>query len=457
MQVLIALFAIFAFANCAHQFYYAGTTNSSDGGTSPTAPYAIVTAGVCTAGTASGYQKFTINATAISFYYITAMWQDPTVDHGQIQVYSAAFDPVNPCTNLKFEEAASSGGPHAAILDYVTVGLYDVVITTNDAAYAGVFAVHADRSDWVGGTTSDGSNYWNAPDGGQSYCTTSGYYTPYTSHTFTVVVSGYYDVIVYGFNSTDTTVDIIAALYNETHPAFIGTGNFTNPANPCPAGNTFVWSEDDSSTYTKVNQNNYGTAYFSNVWLTLGVNYTMVMSSSYEYENYFFGTWVRPTVTGRLQYDGFLRPDLSSFPCSPSTSSYKYTPVVFTATFSTYVMDNGYGDFDTAACLYSGMNVGTAVVPPAPCPVNWLQCIDTGDIGPLHQLGTTIGANYTIVQTTYSSGGGSIGAEYNLYIYTGVQLGPLPVTTTGVATSGEGSSASAVVASIAVIIAAMLF
>lgn len=385
------------------------------------------------------------------------MWQDPTVDYGQIQVYSAAFDPTNPCTNLKYFDSASSGGPHAAILDYVTIGLYDVVVTTDNAAYAGVFAVHADRSDWIGSTTSDASPYWNYPYPGYDYCSETSYAVPYTYHSFNVAASGWYDILVYGYNSTDTSISLIAALYNETHPAFVGTGNATNPASPCPVANTFVRSEDEDSYYTKINMNNYATAYFSNYWLALGTNYTLVLSSDYSYENYIFGTWVRKTVSGSLEYDGFLRPDLSSFPCSASTSSFKYTPIVFTAAYSTYVVDNGYSSFDTAACLYTGVNVGTAVVPPTPCIATWLQCIDTGDVGPLHQLGTTIGANYTIVQTTYSSGGGSIGADYTLYVYTGVQLGPLPITTTGVATSGEGSAASAIVASIAVIIAAMLF
>jgi hypothetical protein len=469
----IVFLALVAFSQAAHLFYYAGTTNSTDGGTSPTANYAIVdTNGVCTASTtASGYQMFTINSTANpgpTFYWITAIFQAVTVNVAQVQVYNGRYTPATPCGNLTFVAATSSRAPHSSVLVYLTPGFHDVVVTTTNPAAAGVFSVHADRAMW-NATTSDSSPYMYIQNSGSS-CSSSSSIGSYTSYTWTAATTGMIDIVMFSYNSSITTNRFTASLYNTSSAnlAGLGTGNASNPVDLCATGaeNFFQQTVYYETQVNKISQTGYASATFTGVPQVAGQNYTVVFTSYISFENYIYGIWTRPSLLGTLgttqNYDRPVFGSIADGPCVNGSSQYYWFPVVFTAQYNTYVVDNGYSptnNFDTAACLYSGNNVGAPdqSVAPAGCTANWLQCVDTGDIGPLHQLGTTPGRNYTIVQTSFSSSGGSPPANYMLWIYTGVQLGPLPITTTGVETGLLSSSASMIVASLALTFAAFFF
>jgi hypothetical protein len=465
----IVFLALIALSQAAYQqFYYAGTTNDTTGGTSPQANYAIIDInGACTASaTPSGYQMFTINATTNAgptFYWVTAMFQNPTVRYAQVQVYNGRYTPATPCGNITAVKSSSSGAPHVSVLVYLAPGLHDVVVTTTSELYAGVFAVHADRAQWTAATT-NASPYMLQQFTSTSSCGSYSTGSPYVYYQWTAAATEVIDVIAFSYNNTMISNTFVASLYNSSQLAFLGTGNITNPADGC-VNAYWIDAVGEESSYTKISQNYFAAAIFVGVQQVQGQNYTIILSGYNTDENYIYGVLTRPSLQGFLgTQQNYNRPTFGSVSngdtCDNSSSTYYWYPVVFTAAFSTYVVDNGYGAFDTAACLYSGNNLGSAdmTVPPLSCSVNWLQCIDTGDVGPLHQLGTAPGANYTIVQTTYSSGGGGPGAEYTLWIYTGTQLGPLPVTTTAVATTAAmSSSASMVVASLALIFAAFFF
>jgi hypothetical protein len=292
--------------------------------------------------------------------------------------------------------------------------------------------------------------------------------SPYVYYQWTATTNAKVDIVAFSYNNTVQNNNFVASLYNTSTLPFLGQGNITNPVDGCAAGG-WVDSQSEETSYTKISQNFFAGAIFVGVQQTIGTNYTIILSGYNTDENYIYGVYIRnPSVQGFLGgVQNYYRPDFGSAQdgdvCNNGTSQYYWRPVVFTAQYTTYVVDNGNSDtgLDTAACLYYGNNEGSAdmSVPPVPCSTNWLQCIDTGDIGPLHQLGTTPGRNYTIVQTTYSSGAGSGNPEYMLFVYTGVQLGPLPVTTTGVETTMALSSSSGtmIVASLALIFAAFFF
>jgi len=473
MKVIVFL-ALVAFSQAAHLFYYAGTTNSTTGGTSPQANYAIVDSnGACTAGTvASGYQMFTINSTinpGPTFYWITALFQSGTVDSAQVQVYNGRFSPATPCANLTFVASSTDRAPHSSVLVYLTPGFHDVVVTTTNPASAGVFSVHADRAMW-NATTTDASPYMYIQNSGSSSCSSSSAVGTYTYYTWTAATTTVLDIVLFSYNSTIITNQFVATLYNRSNLAGIGTGNSTNPVDLCATGAEafFVQTVYYETSINKISQNYFASATFTAVPVTAGTNYTVVFSTyDSQGDNYIYGIWTRPSLLGALgAQQNFLRPSFGSLQegdiCVNGTSGYYWYPIVFTAQYTTYVVDNGRSptnDFDTAACLYNGNNVGSAdmLVAPVPCSANWLQCVDTGDVGPLHQLGTTPGRNYTIVQTAYST---SYTGNYMLWLYTGVQLGPLPpAATTGVETGlmGSSSSASMIVASIALTFAAFFF
>jgi hypothetical protein len=468
MKVLVFL-ALVAFSQAAHLFYYAGTTNSTTGGTSPQANYAVIdTNGACTASaTPSGYQMFTINSTANpgpTFYWVTALFEKTTVATAQVQVYNGKFAAATPCANITAVKQASSRAPHVSVLVYLPPGFHDVVVTTTDATDAGVFAVHADRAAWTAGTNSDSSPYMLQQYTGYSDCDSYSTASPYVYYSWAAAATSVIDIIVFSYNSTVINNNFVASLYN-TSTGFFGTGNATNPVEGCTAN--WVDNAGEETSYTKISQDYFAAAIFVGVQQTVGVNYTIVGSGYNTGDNYIYGVFIRPSVQGFFgTTQNYYRPDFGSLQdgdiCENGTSAYYWRPVVFNAQYNTYVVDNGnsVSGVDTAACLYYGNNEGSVdmTVAPVPCSANWLQCIDTGDVGPLHQLGTTPGRNYTVVQTTYSSGSGS-GAEYMLYVYTGVQLGPLPITTTGVETTLAASSSSAtmIVASLALIFAAFFF
>jgi len=481
----IVFLALIALSQAAHQFYYAGTTNSTSGGASPQANYAIVDSnGVCTASTvASGYQLFTINATAntgSAFYWVTALFERVSLVSGQIQVYNGRYTPATPCGNLTIVGDGSNRAPHSSVLVYLPPGLHDVVVTTTDPTDAGVFSAHADRS--AGPVLSQGTTT-SSPYMLQQYtsydtCTSYSSGAPYVYFQWTAATTGYIDIIGFSYNSTITSNSWVASLYNTSAAQlpFIGTGNATNPADGC-VNAYWVDNFDEETSFSKVSQSYFSAGVLIGVHVTAGQNFTLVMSGYYTTDNYIFGYMTRPTVQGYLGSNpNFYRPSFGSTQagdtCTNGTSGFNWYPIIITAAYTTYVVDNGasYSGIDTAACLYYGNNAGSAdqTVAPVTCSANWLQCIDTGDIGPLHQLGTVVGQNYTIVQTTYSSGAGT-GVDFALYVYTGAQLGPLPITTTGApivttadmttggAAEGSGSSASMIVASLSLILAALLF
>jgi hypothetical protein len=254
--------------------------------------------------------------------------------------------------------------------------------------------------------------------------------------------SGIMDLYGAAYNATSGTVgpfNAVFALYNNT-PNFIGNNTaFANPADPC-TGNSAIFM----GTWTTGSANVQA---WRGVNLTHGVNYTIVMSS---YDSTavtgYISYWAGPTAVGYMgTQTNFLRPSLGVYTpdtCAAGTSSYTWQVVTFTTKTNVYIIDNPSGSFDTAGCLYRGLNVGSAdyVTPPVPCPLGWIGCSDTGDIAPLVAAGIAAGTNFTYVQTSYSSGS-QVGAEFVVFIYTGV---PLPGTVvTGVATSTSGGASTA--------------
>jgi hypothetical protein len=469
MKAVIVFLAFIAFSQAANQFYFAGTTNSSAAGTSPQANYASIDAnGVCTASaTPSGYQMFTINSTSnpgSTFYWVTALFQDPTVDSAQVQVYTGRYNPTNPCDNITFVASASSRAPHSSVLVYLPPGLHDVVVTTTLASAAGVFAVHADRAIWTDVTTDTSPMMYKQFTG--SSCSTSSTILPYVYYTWTALNTTTIDIVVFSRNTTVSNY-ITAGLFNGT-VAGLGSGNATSPFDICVNNSAnFMLADDEETSINKISQTGYASATFTAVSVTAGTSYTVVLTGYYSTDRQLFGIWTRPTLLGVLNpTQNFNRPSFGSVAdgdvCTSDSSTYYWNAIVFTAQFSTYVVDNGYSpnNFDTAACLYTGNNEGSATAAPVACDANWLQCIDTGDVGPLAQLGTVPGRNYTIVQTSYSTSSYTVGDDYMLWFYTGTQLGPVPVTTTGVETTmalSSSSSASAVIASLALTFAAFFF
>jgi hypothetical protein len=307
-------------------------------------------------------------------------------------------------------------------------------VTTTNPLDAGVFAVHADRALWNAGTSTD-SPYMLQQYSDVSTCQTYSGGSPYVYYQWTATSTSTVDIILFSYNDTVTDNSWVATLYNSSQLAFLGTGNITVPVDGCATSN-WVAAVREETSFTKVNQNNYAAGIFVGFNQVQGQNYTVVLSGYNTNDNNIYGVFIRPSLQGFLgSSQTYNRPDFGSVEegntCNPGSNVYYWTIHIFTAQFNTYVVDNGnsLSSLDTAACLYFGNNDAN---PPAACNANWLQCVDTGDIGPLHQLGTIPGQNYTIIQTTYSSSAGSGNPDYILYIYTGTQLGPLPIVTTGI-------------------------
>jgi hypothetical protein len=462
MKSVFVFFAILALsAAAAPSYWFSGSTstNASFSNPSPTANYVDTLTGACATGaTATGYQKFTINATEDSFYYITALFEKAGIIGGQIQVYTGAFVSTTPCVGIRSLALASRGGPHLAILEWFPQGIYTVVITARDPTSNGIFAIHADAAKF-NGVTNSASPVWNRPYGGYDTCSTSSYYVGYTSWTFSVPTTGYYDFFLFTYNSTITNY-FVAALYNQT-VTFAGTGNYSNPVSGCIAG--YVESWDEETTYSGISQTGFSAGTLLNQWLVANYTYTVVAGSYNEFYYYNLGLWWRPTVVGKLgDTVNYLQPDITAYgnqinPCTPDDSPRPWQAQVFRAAYATIVLDNGVspsgnGIGDTAGCLFTGSNAGTPyTVPPESCPAGFLQCGDTYDGGSVSQLGLTLGANYTWVQSCFGSCSASL--NYALFLYGGVQLGPSPVSTTGSETSGS----AAVLASVALTAAALLF
>jgi len=188
-----------------------------------------------------------------------------------------------------------------------------------------------------------------------------------------------------------------------------------------------------------------GGGVFASLTLLPTVNYTIVLQTQDSINYGPFGVLVRPTIYGNLgQNTNYNSPDLSTYnsdgSCSPRGSLANWRAVVFTAQYPTYVVDTGPSavGFDSESDLYLGNNAGSAdqTTPPTTCG-GFLQCVDTGDIGPLSDNGFLPGQNYTIVVTTYSTGNAANGT-FTLFIFTGQQIGPVSSATTGVAGATTG-------------------
>jgi hypothetical protein len=467
MKVALFLLATIAYSQAAHFYWYSGSTstNATIGGTpSPTATYvASFTGGVCTPGAAaSGYQKFTINATVNSFWYITGLFDRDIDGTAQIQVYKGTFSATAPCGNLTaLIESSSGGAPHASDLLWLTPGLYDVVVTTSSGE--GLFAVHADSSKNQKQLTA--TDPWRQiPSYSSSSCVNSGSDAPYYYYVFSPATTGLYDVFFYGYNSTTTFTNyIVGTLYNGT-VSNLGAGNSSNPADLC-TGSAFVDVDDDDSSLSGVSTSRQAAGVFPKQMLTAGVNYTIVVSSYYDATYGAFGVWWRPTVYGNVGDQATYTPPQFSGgvidqPCTASTTAKYWDSVIFKATQSTYVIDNGsvggsFSGFDTDACVYSGNNAGTKyTVGPVSC-TNVIQCGDTGDVAPLGITGLIPNSNYTVVTTSHFTT--TALRDYVLFIYSGVQLGPAPVVTTSSSSGMASSDAFTVAASAALIAIAALF
>lgn len=476
MKVVVALCVIFAVSQAAHQSnWYSGSVNAT-GTPQAAAVNVAVTTGCATLTTgATGYRNFTVNVTSSGFYYFSALFEKIFKSSAQLQVYTGSFDPANACTNLLYVKSGQGSVPHIEFLQYLTVGLYPVVVTGPSALTLGLFAIHVDAATLNGGANELTSNWWYAPSGQsdsyRSTCSDSSYEAPYTSFSFAQNGTSVVDILMFGYNSTVTTSwDFSAGVYNNTALAFLGTGNQTNPASGC---NTPFFIYQRSTDYSDLDFNlqntvNYQAAGALGLTLTNGMNYSIVIGT---YDSYTFtaqyGVFMRPTSLGQLGTTlDFTPPSVpglsTTTDCVLASTQRYYGTNWFTAQYNAYILDNPGGFFDTAGCLYKGLNIGNATAPPANCPSNtshlrFIQCGDTGDGGPVANF-LIPGVNYTWVQLPYS-GSGTAGANYLLYNYSGKLLGNAPVTTTGAATTMEmsSSSASSVVVMLALYIAAMFF
>jgi len=188
--------------------------------------------------------------------------------------------------------------------------------------------------------------------------------------------------------------------------------------------------------------------------LTAVTVYTIVVSGSDDTEIGPFGGRISTTVYYKIGTNAnFPAPPQNELPTDCLTDAAGFTlkvwrSFIFTAQFGTYVVDTGPSDigFDTISALYVGNNAGSAdqTVPPNSC-TNFLQCVDTGDVGPLSQSGLVVGLNYTIVVTTYSSSAPT-DLWFTLWAFTGNNTGIIPGgsgRTGGVSGVSSASTASA--------------
>jgi len=467
MKFVLVLLALVAFSQASHYYWFAGSTSTNvtglTGTASPTAPY-VSTIGPCAVGaTATGYQKFTMNVTVPSFWYITALVDRTSLSYAQIQIYNGAYSSADPCANIiRLLSSASGEAPHFADLLWLTPGLYDVVITADDPTGNGYFAVHADSSKGQKDVqTSD--NWMGIPYQSTTTCTTSGS-APYTYFVFTPPTNGSYDIFFWSFNATVSVNNLVGSLYNGA-VTFLGTGTSGTPADPC-TGQPFVASTYGSSTYTDISKSYYDAGVLMNQTLIGGRNYTLVVTSYYSGESNAYGVWWRPSILFSLGNNAnYYPPQLSSAypsgidePCNPETSAYLWNSHVLTAQFSTVLIDVGASPdgLDGRTCVYQGNNAGTPfTVAPANC-TNVLQCGDTDNSRPLGVSGLA-GQTFTVVQMPYYSGISYSGEGYTLWVFSGTQLGPSPAPLSSTGGLSSTSDASAVGAFLLLVVIALLF
>jgi len=332
-----------------------------------------------------------------------------------------------------------------------TAGIYQIVITSSSAS--GVFSIHVVPADFYANSGASAFWAWNPTVGGSgtpAVCQSSNSpLSQYVSFVFTVPSTGLYDINVVFANFTASSNSFVATLYKVGNVAFIGTGNASVGVDLCGCSNCAAnWVNtigDDSAT--RYTPSSGGAGVFPSISLSASVNYTIVFQTTSSTNYGPFGVLTRPTIYGNLgQNTNYLSPDLSTYNsgsgCSPRSSAANWRAFVFTAQFPTYVVDTGPTSvgFDSESDLYIGNNAGSVdqTTPPNTCN-GFLQCVDTGDIGPLSTNGFVPGQNYTIVVTTYSTGNAPNGT-FTLFIFSGQQIGPVSVLTSGVAGGTTGAA-----------------
>jgi hypothetical protein len=484
MKIVAALCLIFAVAQAAHQTYwYAGSVNTTG---TPTA-YAVdlsVTPGCGRLATLTGYRNFTLNVTTNGFFYFTALFEKVFKSSAQIQLYSTSYNPADSCANLVFAAAGQGNVPHVEFLQYLTVGVYQVVITGSSATNLGLFAIHVDVATLNGATNELTGHWWTTPSsqssGSRTTCSDGSYTTPYTYFSFYQNGTTVTDILVFSYNSTVTSsYSISAALYNTATLNFTNSGNQTDPVSGCTTP-YFVYGFGSSFSDLSFNLQNTGGKYAAAAALGLtlmnGTTYSIVVGT-YDYYTYTanFGVFMRATYLGRLSNQTLVDiPYIGAYAtttdCTPSTTDSYVGINPFTAQYNAYILDNPQsGFFDAAGCLYFGLNLGNATSGPINCPgntslISFVQCGDTGDGGPVSNF-LIPGYNYTWLQFTFQSSG-TAGNRYLLYNYSGKLLGTAPITTTAPLTTAavttapaemSSSSASTVVVMLALTIAAMFF
>jgi hypothetical protein len=482
----ILVIAVFIAVAAASHVWVAGTTNQTGVATPLTAP-SVSGVTTCTVDTApSGYQMFTINTTVAAFYYITGLADPSFYSYMQIQVYNGAgttagFNPATPCANIRrVATYYSSTAPHFAILEYFAVGVYDVVITSElgSSAYSGLFAVHADPSQYTGANFGATQYWWSTVDAsyyGTSTCSVDSNSVPYVAHNFTVPSTGAYDLFYWSYNGTTSISYIYAALYNNT-PTFITTPstNSSNPSDPCvnDAGK-FVSAVYNygSESYSQISQSStgYEVAAMWRYTLTAGVTYTVVISGYYSYDTGNFGFYWRPSTGRDMSLTGdFVYPDFSG-PCTPrNPGSGSIWGASSAELYSTAIAAKGYVDStnwnpagDTVMVLYRGLNTGTTTpyAPPTTCPLTGATWVGSSDSDLVADYNPVVGTqNYTAVFTNYYSGAQTTKYTYSLFLYSGTQLGGTgPVIVTTGSGSGSSSDVSALAASALLVLAALVF
>jgi hypothetical protein len=461
--VLLALVALAsAQARGSTTVRYAGTTVGATTFMSPTlTPNANqYLPPTCAAGTAAiSYQMFSVNVSATApatgtFYVLRVMFQDVFRAAAEVLVYST-FTPATPCTGFVDGYTAGSPAPPVDAFVYWPNGQYAVVVTGEGPVgngAQGIFAANLVAADSTG-TTVGATTTWFVPDTAANVaaCDFGGTGVQFKTYTFTATVTAVHDINVYFANSSfSNSLTVSAAVYTGIWPPV----GFTGTLDPC--NGTFIASAygDSGDRYTTVT-----------IPLTSGSQYTVAFSGTDVDEIGFYGVVIGPTIfkttTGSpTNWNAPTVPALAtSTTCTDSGTAKNYDITIITAEYTTYIVDTGVADFDTASVLYYGNNLPTPTAPPSTC-ANFLIVGDTGDGGPLAFQGIVPTFNYTVIVTGYSSGSGA----YTLWALTGVQLGiiPPPPTTTGVPpptgdTDSEGSPAATNVVSVVLLLVCALF
>jgi hypothetical protein len=444
----------------------------------------------------SPYVSFTVNISATGVYWITAIFEESeqdgfsnTADDSSITMYpatgTALFVPATPCLNAVVGplNSQSDRAPHAFASAWLTAGLYTLVVVTENSDEAGTFVVHVDPADWYNSTSYAGP-YWDRPVEENLYdCETEGEDSEsYTYWKWTQATSGYYDIWVVFQNTTSGADynDFVIALFNGTL-SWLGTGTYAAPADPCPtaaSGFMISNSEYDGSITTDLGLSQ---SQFYYIWLTAGTTYTLVASADgSDATNGLFSARIVPTVWRQFGSATFTLPETDTTPCSTTGSTaYVFGTNVFTAAYTTYVIANLEVDdyffddlySDTEFALYSGSSA------PTPCGANFIQSVDYDES--IASTSFVLGTNYTVVASQSGNeenwyavliygGSGSGGSATNGGTSAGTSNGVTSAgtsngvtsnggtSTAGSTSSSHGSSATAVVVDVVVVMIALI-